>query len=602
MRTFATLGFATISCICITSCSRGLSDDLPTEDLDIAALEVALEWSNPTVDVVVNLLNRYDALERYGDGQATFASLAAIHEGDDAYPWLLAAEGLFQVQNNRSVSLLNRVGFVEEGVAKLDRAVELDGGLPRYLRGVVLVALPDRFDEAARGVEDLEWVLDNAESFPVGVRRGALRALADGYAAVGRVEAAARALGESGHAGTDEEGLLATGFSVTAESGFRFQPPVLRTVADGIHHAEAYDFGDMSFVETPDGLVVIDSGTFPENSAAALAAVREITSAPVQTLILTHAHWDHVGGAATFAGAEIVVESHFDEELVQVRLANPPAFRWFFSDREVPLDVVPTQIVDEPTTLANARRIELVPVKGGETDDALVVHVPDAGVVFVGDIFMPYLGAPFTEEGNPVALLDTIDTIVALEPNLLLHGHPPLTELWTIDHLPVLRDALAVLVEATMASIRDGRTLAATLRDNVLPDVLATDPGAVLPYLTMRQGVVKRLYDLNTGYWQSDRRGVEILARSDWARALDELGGGERGYLRTVEALLDSGEAALPLQLVDIALVNHPDSERLRDLRDRALQRLRRLNSQNDPFKFIVYSEESGTEMQPLAP
>ncbi|MEM6927803.1 MAG: MBL fold metallo-hydrolase, partial [Myxococcota bacterium] len=398
--------------------------------------------------------------------------------------------------------------------------------------------------------------------------------------------------------------VIATGFSVTAEAGFRFQPPVLRTVAPGIHHAEAYDFGDMSFVETPDGLVVIDAGTFPENSALALAAVREVTQAPIQTLVLTHAHWDHIGGAATFVdlGAQVIVESRFDEELSQVSLANPPAFRWFFSDRPVPLDVAADTIVSEPTTIATSRRIDVIPVQGGETEDALVVHVPDAGVVFVGDVFMPYLGAPFTEEGNPVALLETIDTILALEPQLLVHGHPPLTELWTVERLPVLRDALSELVDATFASIREGRTLDEALRDNVLPESLIDDPGAVLPYLTMRQGVVKRLYDANTGYWQSDRTGIEILADSDWARALDLLGGGESAYVNAVEALLDQGEAALPLRIVDIGLVNHPDSTALAGLRSRALQRLRLLHSNNDPFRFIVYSEEAGTEMQPLDP
>ncbi|MEM6929580.1 MAG: hypothetical protein AAF602_21750, partial [Myxococcota bacterium] len=192
MRPLST-GVVAVICIYITSCSTPLSSTTPTEDLDIRALETALMWPDPTVDVFVNLLNRYNALERYGDGQDYFSTRADTTEGTVQHPWYLAAAGLFQVQNNRSVSLFNRVGFVEEGIAKLDRAVELDGGLPRYLRGVVLVALPGRFDEAARGVEDLEWVLDNRELFPVGITRGALRALADGYEALDRPADAARA-------------------------------------------------------------------------------------------------------------------------------------------------------------------------------------------------------------------------------------------------------------------------------------------------------------------------------------------------------------------------------------------------------------------------
>jgi len=39
-------------------------------------------------------------------------------------------------------------------------------------------------------------------------------------------------------------------------------------------------------------------------------------------------------------------------------------------------------------------RIELIPVQGGETRDAMFIHLPDLGVLFVGDFIMPYLGAP----------------------------------------------------------------------------------------------------------------------------------------------------------------------------------------------------------------
>ncbi|HWI58493.1 MAG TPA: hypothetical protein VNZ22_14810 [Bacillota bacterium] len=72
-------------------------------------------------------------------------------------------------------------------------------------------------------------------------------------------------------------------------------------------------------------------------------------------------------------------------------------------------------------------RIELIPVEGGETPDALFINVPDLGVLFVGDFIMPYLGAPFVEEGNLQGLLDAIDIVVEKQPRHILHGHEPLT-------------------------------------------------------------------------------------------------------------------------------------------------------------------------------
>jgi glyoxylase-like metal-dependent hydrolase (beta-lactamase superfamily II) len=37
---------------------------------------------------------------------------------------------------------------------------------------------------------------------------------------------------------------------------------------------------------------------------------------------------------------------------------------------------------------------------GGETPDALMVHLPASGLLFTGDALMPYLGVPFTAEGQ----------------------------------------------------------------------------------------------------------------------------------------------------------------------------------------------------------
>ncbi len=57
----------------------------------------------------------------------------------------------------------------------------------------------------------------------------------------------------------------------------------------------------------------------------------------------------------------------------------------------------------------------------------MFIHLPDQGVMFVGDFIMPYLGAPFVEEGDFQGLLDAIDIVVQEHPQYLLHGHEPLT-------------------------------------------------------------------------------------------------------------------------------------------------------------------------------
>ena len=81
----------------------------------------------------------------------------------------------------------------------------------------------------------------------------------------------------------------------------------------------------------------------------------------------------------------------------------------------------------------------LYPSPSGETDDALLVHLPASGVLFAGDVLMPYLGQPFTDEGSPEGLLEALAFIDRLQPRLLIHGHPPLTELFTPRPSPAWR-------------------------------------------------------------------------------------------------------------------------------------------------------------------
>src|SRR5258708_16291096 len=90
--------------------------------------------------------------------------------------------------------------------------------------------------------------------------------------------------------------------------------------------------------------------------------------------------------------------------------------------------------------------IELSPVHGGETHGAMFIHLPDLGVLFVGDFIMPYLGAPFVVEGDFQGLLDAIDIVVQKNPRYMLHGHEPLTRNFSSPHmLPQLKTNLSCL-------------------------------------------------------------------------------------------------------------------------------------------------------------
>ena len=87
-----------------------------------------------------------------------------------------------------------------------------------------------------------------------------------------------------------------------------------------------------------------------------------------------------------------------------------PRFRYFAGAAgDIPPSVVPDQLISQPTPLAiGGTELVLYPTAGGETSDALLVHLPASGVLFTGDVMMPYLGQPFAAEGSPEGLLRSL--------------------------------------------------------------------------------------------------------------------------------------------------------------------------------------------------
>jgi hypothetical protein len=217
--------------------------------------------------------------------------------------------------------------------------------------------------------------------------------------------------------------------------------------------------------------------------------------------------------------------------------------------------------------------------------------------MFVGDFIMPYLGAPFAEEGNLDGLLDAIEVVAQKQPRHVLHGHEPLTRLFASPSmLSALKPPLAWLRGEILAAIERGAERASIHHANLIPPgLLGGDPDVHLPYLVLRENVINRLYDQNVGYWQPDLQGLDHLSRADRGTLLvDYLGVSEPQLLEAAERMIADGKHELAAAALDWTKDRFAASRRFSELERLTYQKLAEKYQEFNPFKFILYSGRSG--------
>ena len=487
-----------------------------------------------------------------------------------------------------------------------------------WISGIVRTELPGFFHQRVAAKNELAWCVENADKAP---HAGWLRevyshlgklALADGEQAK-----AQDYLRRSGYKSFDRPITLITPFSEDVASGHTFAPRRIAEIVPGrVYALSGFEFTEYYFVVSDDGrqLIGIDAGTRADSAKVAYEALRAYAPGlpELTTIFITHSHWDHVGGHKYFRALNprlrFYARSNYQEEIAR-DFDSPGNFGEQFFGERFSLDDVrsfkPDVMIDGRTNLKiGGTRNELIPVHGGETHDAMFIYLPDQSVMFVGDFIMPYLGAPFAEEGDFQGLVDAIDVVVEKHPQHLLHGHEPLTSNFaSATMLAQLKTDLVWLHEQVLTAVRRGDERAAIHQANLIPPgLLGGQPDVYQPYLILREHVIDRLYDQNVGYWQPDLQGLDHLGRADRAELLvDYLGISEKQLVKTVERLAADGKYELAASLLESSGSRFEHSTSVANAKRLVYLKLMEENQNTDPFKFIIYSGKIGEQTPQMA-
>jgi cyclase len=220
----------------------------------------------------------------------------------------------------------------------------------------------------------------------------------------------------------------------------------LTEVGDG---CLAYLQGDGGWGWSNAGLIVGDGASLLVDTLFDLTITQRmldtfgnhVRSAPITTVVNTHANGDHCYGNQLVGQAEIVATTATAREMSEV----PPAllaalnadqgatgelFRSFFGafDFQGIEPRLPDRTFDGRLELeVGGRVVELIEVGPAHTAGDTIVVVPDAGVVYTGDILF-IGGTPIVWAGPLSNWVAACDLMLGMDVDHVVPGHGPITD------------------------------------------------------------------------------------------------------------------------------------------------------------------------------
>jgi len=239
--------------------------------------------------------------------------------------------------------------------------------------------------------------------------------------------------------------------------------------------------GRIGVLAGPDGIFMVDA-QYGQLTDKVLAAIRQISAAPIRFMVSTHVHIDHTGGNANFAKMGVTI---FAREELREELEHPPALA---NGNPAPardpasLPVV-TYGLGAPVKLhMNGEVVDLIPVRAAHTGGDTMIRFENAHAIMIGDFYRNY-GYPYIDTNNGGSLkgaLEALDATMELAgpDTKLIPGHG--TIIHRTDLIPY-RDMILAVQAKVQQMISQGMTREQVLAAHVTAPYDAQVPGGLLP-------------------------------------------------------------------------------------------------------------------------
>jgi cyclase len=198
-------------------------------------------------------------------------------------------------------------------------------------------------------------------------------------------------------------------------------------VADGVFAWVQPDgswwLNNTGIVTAADGVLAVDATSTERRTRALLAAIADVSNAPIRTLVNTHHHGDHTNGNCLFADATVVGHRNCRDNVLAQSIGGLEAV---FGD--VPwgdLTIRAPEVVfdDRVDVFAGDRLVELHYIGGpAHTTGDVVAWLPEERVLFSGDLVFNG-GTPFVLMGSVIGAIESLERVRAFDAQTIVPGH-----------------------------------------------------------------------------------------------------------------------------------------------------------------------------------
>jgi glyoxylase-like metal-dependent hydrolase (beta-lactamase superfamily II) len=203
-----------------------------------------------------------------------------------------------------------------------------------------------------------------------------------------------------------------------------------------------------------DAVMVVDAQATPAMANRVIEKIRTVTDKPVKYVVLSHYHAVRVLGASAYGASEIVASDtcramihERGQEDWDSEFGRFP--RLFQAAETIPGLTWPTLTFSGRMSLyLGKRRVDLLHLGRAHTAGDIVAFVPDAAVMFSGDI-VEYRSACYCGDGHFRDWPGTLDAIAAMRPSALSPGRGDalVGEAKVAEAIALTRDFLASTFE-----------------------------------------------------------------------------------------------------------------------------------------------------------